>query len=144
MGLCWLPSGSSLSTLNACSGERSSQFRGQRRNGNLYCPVQRCVSSKSLRMKITRDPQEMATIERSPLPFTQFYMHSSVCMCIVLCNFFTFADLCNHNHNQNTELFLYSQLPPIRPHPLATTNLFFIILSFLECFRNGIIYHTTF
>lgn len=31
-GLCGPPSGSSLSTLKACSGE-SSQFRGQRRSG---------------------------------------------------------------------------------------------------------------
>lgn len=31
------------------------------------------------------DSQEMATIERSPLPFTQLYMHSFEYMCIVLC-----------------------------------------------------------
>lgn len=37
--------------------------------------------------------------------FHQFYMHFCECVYLILWNFITGVDLCNHDHNQDTKLF---------------------------------------
>lgn len=67
-------------------------------------------------------------------------MHSHVCESIVLCNFITCADSCNHNYNQDKRLLHYHKGIPSCysfmvtstahscPCPLATTYLFSIYI----------------
>ena len=85
----------------------------------------------------------------------QLYVYSRVCVCVcvsmVLGNFITRVALHNHHHREGADLFHHvtsSQpglLPPPKPQPLATSNLFsiFVITTFQEYYISGTIQYVT-
>lgn len=91
-------------------------------------------------------------IQRSPV------LHAFICVYLILCTCIACVDLCAYD-SQDIEHSITIRIPHVTPLELlpppsqpttflnlATTNLFSIsvILSFQECYINGIIAHVTF
>lgn len=85
-------------------------------------------------------------------------LHAFICVYLILCRCIACVDLCDYD-SQDIEHSITTRIPHVTPLELlsppsqstiflnlATTNLFSIsvILSFQECYVNGIIAHVTF